>query len=84
MTSVIVELEQHQGLSWPTYHFNLENSIIDQLNINEYTRTVTHTLVGIDTISITYIKNPNETVLQNNKILKDQTLTIKNIYVDEV
>ena len=84
MASVIVELEQHQGLSWPTYQFNLQNSIIGQNNINEYTRTVTHALSGVDTISITYIKNPNETVLQNGKILRDQTLTIKNIYVDDI
>lgn len=83
MTIFAIELELHQGVTWPTYQFN-QITTANNKSINDNIKTVTYTMIPLDIIQLEYNKKVNETIIQDDIIIQDQSVRIKNIYADNI
>jgi hypothetical protein len=77
-------LEIHQGRSWPNYTFNHKFTICDQQDISTTVKEITLNFKNISNLELIYKKDLNETIVDNNKIIQDQILIIKRVYVDDI
>lgn len=83
-TKIQFELELHLGRTWPDYQFNFPASI-SSVDITDSSRLHTVVIENIDSAVILYLyKGENETVVADGKIIRDQKIKIKKVYVDDI
>lgn len=85
MITAALTLELELGETWPQYQFNVEPTSVV---VQELSGDRQHVTVEFDLdhqLSLTYSgKTPQETVVDHNGVIvKDQTLALHRLYVDE-
>ena len=77
-----IKLELHLGLTWPDYAFNSTSQLVNTVQISDTVKTCTH-IVELPTV-LTYTKNPNQTIISDGKIIRDQKLSLQEFHFDDI
>jgi hypothetical protein len=82
---IVLVLEK--GATWPVYSWQPEATEIESIVVNDYKKIVSYLITDCkNNIRLNYLnKGAHETIVSSaGKILHDQTIEIKEIYVDNI
>jgi hypothetical protein len=78
------EFTPSQGLTWPTVSVAYGDQLYNNLVVQDQTPIEISFSNSATDLKIFYHKTPNETVVENEKIVKDQCLQLNRVWVDDV
>jgi hypothetical protein len=85
MFTVDIVLKLSFGISWPKYQFNLHNETVTPSKDISYQRLVRHSGQAQNNLALTWPqKLACETVLENDQIVRDQSIEIITITIDGI
>lgn len=73
-----------QGQSWPKISIGYGDQCYNNLTVSDQTPIELDFSGECDNIKITYHKSPNETIVDQGTIIKDQSIQLNRIWVDDV